>query len=308
LVAGDHVVLIDPGQAGAETRAALKAGLSDVGCTVDDISRVLVTHAHRDHATAAFALREEWSFRISIGAGERESVDSLLLRDPSDPICQIEMLRRAGAHEVADALPAIDPHFERDEWRRPDDYLSDGEVVQVGTRRLSTRHVPGHTRGHVVFHEPAAHLLFSGDHVLPHITPSLAFEQVPLPYPLRSFLKSLRLVLELPDAELLPAHGPTGGSSHARATQLIEHHDSRLELCMQSLSGKGESDGFTVARDLTWTRHQRRFDELDTFSQTLAVLETVAHLEVLEMREALTSRHTEGGRQVFRASALQRPA
>jgi len=37
---------------------------------------------------------------------------------------------------------------------------------------------PGHTQGHAVFVDPAARLLFAGDHVLPSITPSVGFEPV----------------------------------------------------------------------------------------------------------------------------------
>jgi hypothetical protein len=46
----------------------------------------------------------------------------------------------------------------------------------------------------------------------------------------------------------------------------------------------GASSGFEVANILTWTRRQRRFGELDTFNQVLAVHETMAHLEVLVER------------------------
>ncbi|MGH3493625.1 MAG: MBL fold metallo-hydrolase, partial [Sciscionella sp.] len=47
---------------------------------------------------------------------------------------------------------------------------------------------------------------------------------------------------------------------------------------------QGASTGFEVANILGWTRHQRRFAELDEFNQVMAVNETVAHLEVLVER------------------------
>ena len=77
---------------------------------------------------------------------------------------------------------------------------------------------PGHTRGHVVFVDAAAELLFAGDHVLPHITPSIGFEAVPGPLPLGDYMDSLRLVRELPDRRLLPAHGPVSPSVHPAST------------------------------------------------------------------------------------------
>ena len=74
-------------------------------------------------------------------------------------------------------------------------------------RTLAVVATPGHTQGHVVFVDAAAGLLFAGDHVLPHITPSIGFEPVPVELAAGRLPHSLRLVRELPDRRLLPAHG-----------------------------------------------------------------------------------------------------
>jgi hypothetical protein len=36
-----------------------------------------------------------------------------------------------------------------------------------------------------------------------------------------------------------------------------------------------------VAKELPWTRHAKRMDELDVFNAALASMETMAHLELL---------------------------
>ena len=46
----------------------------------------------------------------------------------------------------------------------------------MGARVLEAVATPGHTKGHLVFHDLDAGLLFSGDHVLPTISPSIGFE------------------------------------------------------------------------------------------------------------------------------------
>lgn len=76
---------------------------------------------------------------------------------------------------------------------------------------------PGHTRGHVVFADHAAGVLFTGDHLLPDITPSLAMEPSRLTSPLRDYMDSLRVLLGVPAMRLLPAHGPVTDSVHAGA-------------------------------------------------------------------------------------------
>jgi hypothetical protein len=49
-----------------------------------------------------------------------------------------------------------------------------------------------------------------------------------------------------------------------------------------------------VAHHLRWTRRERRLGELDPFNQTLAVLETVAHLTVLVSQGLLTQTQLDG--------------
>jgi glyoxylase-like metal-dependent hydrolase (beta-lactamase superfamily II) len=138
----------------------------------------------------------------------------------------------------------------------------------------------------VVIGDSSAGLLFSGDHVLPHITPSLGLERSPQRSPLRSFLDSLRLVRNLPDALLLPAHGPVTRSVHTRVDELLAHHDERLEaVCRQVRAGADTA--YAVARALPWTRRQRKLDDLGLIHQMMAVLEIDAHLDVLAVRREL---------------------
>jgi glyoxylase-like metal-dependent hydrolase (beta-lactamase superfamily II) len=132
----------------------------------------------------------------------------------------------------------------------------------------------------VVFADLAAGLLFAGDHVLPHITPSVGFEPEPPRLALRDYLGSLRAVRGLPDLALLPAHGPAGHRTHARIDELLAHHATRLDEMVAALR-TGEQPAYDVAAAIGWTRRRRRIGELDPFNQMLAVFETVLHLELL---------------------------
>jgi len=139
---------------------------------------------------------------------------------------------------------------------------------------------PGHTQGHTVFADLAHNLLFAGDHVLPRITPSVGFEAVMGELPLGDYLRSLRLMLDLPDMRLLPAHGPVTDTTHARVHALLAHHEDRLNACLDQVQA-GSHTAYEVALALPWTRHARRFSELDPFNQMLAVLEIGVHLDLL---------------------------
>jgi glyoxylase-like metal-dependent hydrolase (beta-lactamase superfamily II) len=280
---GDGLVLIDSGWAIPDARLRLEDALRTLGCAFSDIERFLITHAHRDHFTQAITLRREWQTPVSLGAGERATIEILQDRNrrPLDP--QLHQLVRYGAAALVEQIIASSAEHQppdRAVWEFPDDWLEEGELTLTSGRQLSIVETPGHTRGHVVFHDHVAGLLFAGDHVLPTITPSIGFEPVLSANPLGDFLGSLARVRQMPDAMLLPAHGSVAPSVHARIDQLVDHHGRRLDETAAAVAA-GADTAFEVAGRLRWTRRGRTLDELDQFNQMLAISETGAHLTLL---------------------------
>jgi glyoxylase-like metal-dependent hydrolase (beta-lactamase superfamily II) len=160
-------------------------------------------------------------------------------------------------------------------------------TLELGQRRLEAIPTPGHTPGHYVFADLASSTLMAGDHVLPTITPSIGFT-FPRPHnPLGAFLESLARVRALPDLQLLPAHGPVAPSSHERVEELLTFHDRRLEMSLAAL-GDTNRTAAQVAQDLPWTRRGRALGDLNSFDAYLAVMETMAHLDVLASRGTVT--------------------
>ncbi len=298
LTTDDGLLLVDGGWALPESRQVLDRGLAALGATVHDVRRFLVTHAHRDHYTQAAVLRAETGAHVSLGAGERPNVERILGPAPVGLVAQVEHLRRCGADKLADLIArAPREHLPTErEWQPPDTWLEPGDVVLPGGRVLEAVPTPGHTAGHLVFHDLAAGLLFAGDHVLPTITPSIGFQPVLVPDPLGDFLRSLALVRSRPDALLLPAHGLPGGSVHARVDELVDHHGRRLDESYAAVEGTG-SAALEVAGVLRWTRRGRALDELDPFNQMLAVSETAAHLDLLCAQGRLVAEDVEGVRR-----------
>ncbi|MGI8797860.1 MAG: MBL fold metallo-hydrolase [Pseudonocardia sp.] len=288
------LVLVDSGWALAAARDQLGTALAELGAGLGDVQRFLVTHAHRDHYTLGVELRREFGTKIALGRGEQPALEYLNRPGRQSFAAQQDRLLRAGAGDVLERVVALAPTAPPSTaWDLPDTWLDDGEVLQAGARKLRTLATPGHTRGHVVFHDADADVLFAGDHVLPHITPSIGFEPVPTALPLADFLTSLQLVRELPDARLLPAHGPITDSVHERVDELIAHHDARLAASLSALATTGDTAA-EVAAVLAWTRRQRSLAELDPLNQMLAVLETAAHLELLVARGVVSLTEQDG--------------
>ncbi|GAA3834169.1 MULTISPECIES: MBL fold metallo-hydrolase [Amycolatopsis] len=284
LTEGSELVLIDSGWALDEAREQLAAALKGLGAELGDVSQFLVTHVHRDHYTQAVALRREFGGRIALGSLEEPSLRMTADPDVVPLIGQIRSLRMCGADPVADELVRVfEIHGRNTEasiWEQPDEWLTPGRRVVLPGRQLDVVHTPGHTAGHVVFDDGAAGLMFTGDHVLPHITPSIGFQPAVAEMPLRDFLDSLRLVRGMPDRRMLPAHGPVSDSVHARVDELLDHHAQRLDVIATTIVD-GAATAYESALRLGWTRRQRKLDELDVFNRMLAVLETAAHLDLL---------------------------
>jgi glyoxylase-like metal-dependent hydrolase (beta-lactamase superfamily II) len=317
--ADSGLVLIDSGWALANALDQLKRSLAAIGAGLPDVRQFLVTHMHRDHYTQAVEVRRLLGTPIALGEGEKPSIDGLLSAGFRPLRAQLAILRAAGAAPVADRpaevtsgspgtqdpaagpgsggpgtgaqgfgplSPAI-PALRRGTtvgaalgYEPPDEWICGQQVFNIGSRTLTAVETPGHTRGHVVFADTQAGLLFAGDHVLPHITPSIGFQEAPSAEPLREYLQSLSVVRQLPDMRLLPAHGPVSPSAHARIDELTEHHAHRLRIMADVLSG-GERTGYDVAQSVAWTSRQRKLGELDLMNQMLAVCETVYHLDLL---------------------------
>jgi glyoxylase-like metal-dependent hydrolase (beta-lactamase superfamily II) len=300
MVGDDGVDLIDAGMAIAQARERLTEALGQLGYGLPDVRNFFITHIHQDHYTLAVELRT--TLRGQVTLGDQERANMAAIRDVSAGRAEvgfIEMLAPMGAADLAARVRAfLAPRFAdpqpKLEWSDPDRWLPDGAVIELPGRTLRAIHTPGHTTGHVVFHDEAAALLFAGDHVLPHITPSIGFQPVITRSSLNQYLGSLRLMLALPDARLLPAHGPVQASTHARVHQLLEHHETRLEQTLE-VASDGPVTAFQVAGALPWTRRKRRLTELDVMNQLLATGETSAHLEVLVTRGQLVRERSPEG-------------
>jgi glyoxylase-like metal-dependent hydrolase (beta-lactamase superfamily II) len=297
LADSDGVDLVDAGMAITQARDQLLSALGTLGAGLGDVRNFLITHVHRDHYTLAVELRrlaaETGGGTGVVWLGEDER-DNLLAARSAGREAFAADLTRMGATALLERFRRGEgePRPPASEWADPDRWLGDGSELVLKSRTLRAIHTPGHTRGHVVFHDAGGGMLFAGDHVLPNLTPSIGFEPVRNPLSLRDYLASLSLMLQIPDGRLLPAHGPVAESVHTRAQELLAHHEDRLAEALTAVRSGAEPTAYGVASAIRWTRRRTAFAELDLMSQLLATGETEAHLEVLVLRGEL-HKHSE---------------
>jgi glyoxylase-like metal-dependent hydrolase (beta-lactamase superfamily II) len=103
------------------------------------IEKILLTHAHVDHAGATAELVRRLGVPVEgPHEGDRFWIDGLAQQ------AQMFGLKSEGAFE-------------------PDRWLHDGDTVTVGGLTLDVRHCPGHTPGHVVFFHAPSRFAIVGD-------------------------------------------------------------------------------------------------------------------------------------------------
>ncbi|SEM87324.1 MBL fold metallo-hydrolase [Nonomuraea pusilla] len=274
-------VLVDAGWNHPDAWEALGGGLSALGFDVAAVRGVVVTHFHPDHAGLAGRVREESGAWIAMHEADAALVRLMRELGGGQADLQAEMLRRAGAgpDDVARATgerpapPAA-----------PDRELRDGDLVDLPGRVLRAVHTPGHTPGHICLHLEDAGRLFTGDHVLPGITPHIGI----YPYdrddvdPLGDFLGSLDRVGELGPLDALPAHEWMFPNAAARAAEIRHHHEEKLARLRILLAERAQPlTIWEVAAMMTWNRP---WADLSAVPRGMAAGEAAAHLRTLEVR------------------------
>jgi glyoxylase-like metal-dependent hydrolase (beta-lactamase superfamily II) len=171
----------------------------------------------------------------------------------------------------------------------PDRLLEDGELADVPGWKLRALHTPGHTPGHLCFVDERSRRLFSGDHVLPRITPNISAQRGDPGRPLQAYLDSLARTRDLDVDEVLPAHEWRFKGLAARVDAINAHHERRLAELLAAVRNHPGSTPWQLAGELTWSRP---WAEYGGQMRIFAVTETAAHLHLLEHRGLVTATGT----------------
>ncbi len=283
------LLLIDCGTDWDLGRQALARGFADLGLEEAAVHTLLVSHLHPDHVGMAARLQAEIGCRFVMHRSASQLVDRY-----NDTPGYYERVREIASRHgvppqlVAEATSAVRPDY-MPEIGPPDHTVEDGDMVGLGGgRALEVLHTPGHDQAHICLRDTSSGVFFSGDHVLPRISPVIMYEPT-IGDVLGDYLESLRRLIGLSIGVTYPAHGTLIDRGDERARQIVLHHDRRL-LDMADLVDRGETSSFQVML--------RSFrPNLDPIQARLALLETIAHLEHLCVRGRIDVEERDG--QVF---------
>ncbi|MEU8524748.1 MBL fold metallo-hydrolase [Streptomyces sp. NPDC048629] len=289
-------VLIDTGWDDPASWDELTGGLAELGTSVPEIHGVVITHHHPDHHGLSERVREESGAWIAMHAADAAVVRRTRSSEPGEWLDYLaRKLAAVGAPEEHTA-PLLAARAAGGRMRTlpglrsalPDREIVPGELLDLAGRRLRGIWTPGHTPGHVCLYleeEHPANLpgrgrLFSGDHLLPGISPHIGLYEDPddatVTDPLGDYLDSLERIGRLGVAEVLPAHQHAFTDAAGRVRELLDHHEERLTGLLGLLATP--LTPWQLAERMEWNRP---WEQIPYGSRNIAVSEAEAHLRRL---------------------------
>lgn len=272
----DGLTMVDCGVDWTEGYQALTAGLTLLGLEASGLRTLVVSHLHPDHVGMSPRLSRQWGTKTVMHQRASQLVDRY--NDTEGFIKRTSAL--ADRHGVPPShLAAFVDVGERPAWMplidQPDQTVDDGDRIEIDRDRwFEVIHTPGHEPGHICLRDSRTGILFSGDHILPRITPFVGYDEL-FTNVLRDFLASLHRVELLEVGLTYPGHGDMVEHGSARAEQLLVHHQRRLVDMLEVIDPSGTT---------AWQVMEKVFrPNLGPIEQRLALRETIAHLEHLRL-------------------------
>jgi glyoxylase-like metal-dependent hydrolase (beta-lactamase superfamily II) len=219
--AGDGVVLIDCGMHQDHSLEQLEYAMAQVGLELEQVSQLVITHAHVDHWGQAASVLA----RSGAPLWMHPNVEHARVTE-ADPAAaaahRYEIGRQSGVPE-----PALRAFLERygelpsgvEEIVEADHQLVTGVSLETDLGRLDVYETPGHAPSHVSLFAPAHRLLIAGDHLLGRL--SLYFDFGWTPDPVAEFLSGLERVATLDARLCVSGHGRpfTDVAAHVRGNR-----------------------------------------------------------------------------------------
>jgi glyoxylase-like metal-dependent hydrolase (beta-lactamase superfamily II) len=224
VVGSASAAVIDTGVADSPA-AVLAPALADLDV---DVSHIVVTHADVDHSGGLTAARALAPRALAAShALDRPLVDSV------DRMIDERYREFRHAHE-------IDPETEFCDWVRANDdggavdaVIAPPAHIDLGDRRLTVLHTPGHTRGHLTVVDEATRTAIVADAVMAGAVPDAAGEPAFAPtyrYP-ADYRQSCAVLRRLDPERLLCSHYPVveGRAGVAEFVDESESFAARVE-------------------------------------------------------------------------------
>jgi glyoxylase-like metal-dependent hydrolase (beta-lactamase superfamily II) len=289
----DGLTIIDLGTPGSFD--SFLDGYSQINVNLQDVVKVIITHGHSDHdgTVPEFISHTNSQLWAHTNYSYLKKYKIWEIQDRNKTVLQKELTQIISTKiNEKDSLSKRDQYSDYYELRKTttSNKLNDGDII--GDLKVVAS--PGHSPDQICL--ILDDFIFTGDHVLPEITPHPTTETViienvlkTLPesfihsdtwFGLNTYLNSLGKIISLGDQyQLIPAHRLYNKDKFnwigtSRAVEIITHHEKRLLRIIENLSKNSNS-----LEDLT----KGVFEKSKLIGSNLhaAMSEIVAHIELL---------------------------
>ncbi|MDO8749564.1 MAG: MBL fold metallo-hydrolase [Dehalococcoidia bacterium] len=284
----DGYVLIDAGDNTDKGFHAFQDQLAKDRIAPSDIKLNVITHGHSDHAGLANRIKELTGARLAMhhldaNGGEffRRMGNLMNNRDAARRWAQRSGIPESEIEDESASPRHAHSHGHDVDWRasvpQVDVLLEGGEELVEGSG-LWTIWTPGHSAGHLCIHDRNRRLLFSGDHILPAITPHVSLYPGDEGNPLALFLKAHRQIRDLDVGMVHPAHEYSFPGLRQRVDQILEHHEERMNEMLAQVQD-GPKTAWQIASGISW--NVAPWAELGPGTRHAALMETMSHLQYM---------------------------
>jgi glyoxylase-like metal-dependent hydrolase (beta-lactamase superfamily II) len=279
VITKDLVVLFDVGSGFGDSNEQLEAGLEQINVEFkenagwDQITHILISHAHIDHYGGLHYVRERTGAPIGIHELDRRVLTNYEERlEVIEPRFRSFLLESGVSESKTEELVTL--YLLHKQLFSSIDVDFSYEAIGMRLNGLEFVHVPGHCSGQIVVR--VGDILLSADHILAQTSPHMAPESLSLNTGLEHYLTSLQKVAPLAKQVRLALGGHEGPieDPEARIEAIIAVHRERLNQILDLL------DTPTTIYEVS----QELFPETEAYHQILAVEETAAHFEYLYSR------------------------
>lgn len=274
-------ILLDTGWNAEEAYKTLLNQLEELKILQSELHYIVITHAHPDHIGLASRMAKNSGAKLIMHQKETTFAPPPCFIPAMKDLQgeALEWMRKNGVLvKNYPKLPVMNETAVEDTYKISAQLVQGGEHLKLGQFDFEVLWTPGHSPGHICLYEKKRQLLFSGDHLLPDITPSINMHHES-ENPLTDYLHALKQIANLKVKLVMPGHGDVFTNLSERVTKVIAHHHKRLQEISNALTRP--KTAYEVASSISWNIGNSTWDDLSPFVQYMAVTETLAHLELL---------------------------
>lgn len=272
----DSLTLMDAGIDSDECWDHFIHALSDKGYTLNDLTRIILTHSHEDHTGIINRILSKRKLPIYA------HVDAIpqLKRDKDFLLSRIEFFKQLYSEMNCGDSGVLQIEKMNNSLQNNAKKCIDADIIPItetdSIAGLQVIETPGHSPDHLVFFDREKKWLYSGDHLVNHISSNAIVEpnyDGNRRHTLIEYIESLQKCLKLDIDVVFSGHGPAITNPkeliNLRLTRIQQKSNDILQLIKSGLS-----TGNQIAQAFYKDKYYSEF--------YLVMSEIIGHLDLLE--------------------------